>query len=73
MMDIDKLRNKIFTFDKKLATSGDLTKINDGSLKLATVIKNLKCVRGINEEFLPTFKFFQFKKSFIKDSSEDAD
>ena len=62
-MDAFELKNKIFTFDRKLAKSGDLIKINDDSIQLAAVIKNLKCMRGIDEEFLPTFKFFQFKKS----------
>ena len=27
------------------------------------VVRQLKCMQGISEEFLPTFRFFQFKKS----------
>ena len=66
-LDTFDLKTLIFTFDKKLASSKDLTKINDNDKNLDRTIRSLKCMRGIDEEFIPTFKFFQFKKSNIKD------
>ena len=32
------------------------------------IIKNLQCMKGINEEFIPKFKFFKINKSYIKSS-----
>ena len=62
------LNSKIFTFNKNLA-SNDLTKMNDEqSSALGNIIRTLNCMIGIEEDFIPTFKFFQFKKSFIRDS-----
>ena len=54
-----ELHSKIFTFQKTL-TSDDLTKMNSDKkqLNLDTIIKNLKCMRGIDEDFIPSFKFF---------------
>ena len=37
------------------------------------MLKNLKCMRGIDAEFMPTFKFFQFKKSNIRDCFSDEE
>jgi len=64
-----ELNSKIFTFEKKLA-SDDLTKMtgdNKNEMNLDNVIKSLSCMRNIDEEFIPSFKFFQFKKSYIRD------
>ena len=73
-MDIQKLKTMMFTFDRKLAISGDLTKVNDDTVKLNLLLRSLKCMRGIDDEFIPTFKFFQFKKSFIiRDSTVEND
>ena len=30
-------------------------------------------MRGIGDEFIPTFKFFQFKKSLIRDPTGEED
>ena len=65
-LSTEDLNSKIFTFDKKL-TSDDLTKMNDETKNLDQVIAGLKCMRGIDEEFIPKFKFFTFKKSLIRD------
>ena len=53
-----ELKTKMFTFDRKLAMSGDLTKINDSSFNMDSLLRKLKCMRGIDEEYIPTFKFF---------------
>jgi len=66
------MNSKIFTFDKKL-TSNDLTKMNEETKNLDAVIANLKCMRGIDEEYIPKFKFFTFKRSLIKDASGKKD
>jgi signal transduction histidine kinase len=68
-MPIYDLNQKIFTFNKRL-TGEDLTKIQGGDKEMANnldmVIKGLKCMRGIEEDYFQTFKFFQFKRSKIK-------
>ena len=47
--------------------------MNQESSNLDAIIKNLKCMRGIEAEYIPSFKFFQFKKSKIKDRRNDYD
>ena len=67
-----ELSNKIFTYDKKLQT-GDLTKINEvQNQKLEGIIKRLKCMKGIEDDFIPKFSFFQFKKCRVYDSSNQS-
>lgn len=61
-MTTKELSSKIFTFDKKLAGQ-DLTKMSEQNSNLDTIIKNLPSMRGIDEEYIPKFKFFQIKKS----------
>jgi hypothetical protein len=43
------------------------------SKNIDAIIKNLSCMRNIDEEFIPKFKFFQCKKSLIKTSEEESD
>ena len=57
-MDTAELQARIFTFDKKLAKSGDLTMINDKAFNLDGPLRKLRCMRGIDVEFIPRFKFF---------------
>jgi signal transduction histidine kinase len=66
------LNSKIFTFDKKL-TGQDLTKMSEESKNLDVVIKGLSCMRGIKDDFVPSFKFFQFKKALIRDRSTNQE
>ena len=63
-MNVSELNQKIFTFDKNL-TGKDLTKVIGPSVEILEIIKDLPSMMGINEEYLPKFKFFQFKKSMI--------
>ena len=69
-----ELKNKIFTFDFNMAQSGDTKKLNKEDLNtMKEIIKKLKCMRNNDEEYLPTFKFFQFKKSYIRDKSGEEE
>jgi hypothetical protein len=53
-----ELSNKIFTYDKRLL-SGDLSKINEvGNADLENIISKLKCMKGIEKEYIPKFSFF---------------
>ena len=36
---------------------------NGKGLKLENLIKNLKCMMGVNKSCVPKFKYVQFKKS----------
>lgn len=68
-LDTVELASKIFTFEKKIA-SKDITKMVDHtSYDIVKVIKNLQSMKDIDEEYVPKFKFFQIKKSKIKDIS----
>lgn len=64
------LNQMIFTFQRKM-TDEDMTKVADYNKNLDKVIKNVRCLKGIQEDYIPTFKFFQFKKSFVKDINSD--
>ena len=53
-----ELSNKIFTYDKRLL-SGDLSKINEvGNVDLEKIIASLKCMKGIEKDYIPRFSFF---------------
>jgi len=52
----------IFTFEKNLTK--DITKVNDKVGAIDEIIKDLACFQGV--EYIPTFRFFQIKKSIIK-------
>jgi hypothetical protein len=43
------------------------------SKNIDAIIKNLVCMRNIDEELIPKFKFFQVKKSAIKTSEDESD
>ena len=63
----ENLAGKIFTFQKNL-TLNDKTKMLTDTNNIDQIIKNLQCMKGINEEFIPKFKFFKINKSYIKSS-----
>ena len=67
------LSSRIFVYDKRF-TGKDLTKLQDNELNesIQQIIKNLKSMAGIEEEFIPKFKFIQFKKSYIKAKKGEA-
>jgi hypothetical protein len=53
-----QLSNKIFTYDRKLI-EGDLSKINDvRNADLEDIIANLRCMRGLERDYVPRFSFF---------------
>ena len=59
-LNTEEINRKIFTFSKRL-TSDDLTKMQNEVKKekeLSKIIMNLECMRGIDEESIPTFLFF---------------
>ena len=63
----------VFTFDKKATGKniGNDTVEKKSFLekKIFEIVKKLKSMANISEEFLPTFRFFQFKKSMSFGSS----
>ena len=40
------------------------------SKNIDQTIKNLSCMRGIDEEFIPKFKFFKINKSLVRGAGE---
>ena len=64
-MPAQDLAGKIFSFDYKLGQN-DLTRMIDPTKNIESIIRNLPCMRGIDEEFMPKFKFFKINKSKIK-------
>lgn len=71
LMDTSELKKKIFTFESKLS-GDDLTQMKDTNQvntdRIINIIRSLKCMRGIDDTNIPTFRFFQFKKSKLRDS-----
>lgn len=65
-----ELQGKIFTFSKNVCQG--ITKESE-ELNFHQFIKNLKCMRGIDEDNIPTFKFITFKVSYIKDKTSKDD
>lgn len=66
-MTTEELTTKVFTFEKKLVTK-DITMMNEAqnALTLDMIIKNLPSMKNIDDEYIPKFKFFQIKRSFVK-------
>jgi hypothetical protein len=59
-----ELSQKIFTINKRLSGK-DLTKMNikedkedDMMNDMYNLVKNLKCMKGVDAEFVPSYKFF---------------
>ena len=57
----NELEGRIFSFE---ATNSD--NIDKSELGLQKVIKNLTPMKGIEEKFIPTFRFFKVNKSMIE-------
>ena len=53
----------VFSFDRKATKESDRNINRDVAQKLKKVIRGLKSMNGIPDENLPSFKFFNFKKS----------
>ena len=68
LMSTMELSSKIFTFDKSLATK-DMTKMAEEGKQIELIVKGLPSMRGLDVEFVPKFKFIQFKKSEIKNNN----
>lgn len=64
-MPVSDLNQKVFTFEKKLAQN-DITKMVGHHKDIDVVIRGLQSMKGIDDEYVPKFKFFQIKKSEIK-------
>ena len=47
--------------------------MKEQGLDIGMIIKGLSCMKNIDEEFVPKFKFFQIKKSEIKTMGDDAE
>ena len=70
VMTTKELSGKIFTFDRKLATE-DMTKMSGEGKNIDKVVKGLPSMKGIDEEYIPKFKFIQFKISEMKNANGD--
>ena len=56
-LPLDMLNSMIFTFHRSLL-SDDVSKVITLETPVERLIEKLKCMRGVDEEFLPSFKFF---------------
>jgi len=57
-MTTQEMSSKVFSFEKNIFKN-DLTKdMQSVSKNIDHIIKNLSCMREIDPEFLPKFKFF---------------
>lgn len=64
-LNAKQLSSKIFTFYKQLA-SKDITKFNKPEFEcLKEVVKEIDCMKDIEYDFIPSFKFFTFRKTKI--------
>ena len=69
-MNVSDLATKVFTFEKKLSQK-DITKMKEEVKDIGAIIRNLPSMKGIDDEYIPKFKFFQIKKSMIKIQGEE--
>lgn len=69
LLDTKDLKSKIFTFDPKLGAE-DITKMEGEGKNIQNIVKGLPSMRGIDEDYIPQFKFIQFKKSEIKNADD---
>ena len=58
-MEEKDLQGKIFSFESNNNQSSN-------ELQLQKAIKNLACMKSIEEAFIPTFRFFKINKSLIE-------
>ena len=69
-LNVADLATKVFTFEKKLSQK-DITKMKEEVKDIGAIIKNLPSMKGIDDEYIPKFKFFQIKKSKLKISGDE--
>lgn len=76
-MSFQQLSSCVFTFDRKMTKNQiQIQDSKDRSVQeklILDVVRNLKCMQGISDEYLPTFRFFQFKKSTSFASSIESE
>ena len=71
-LNVEELSTKIFVFDPKF-NKENMANINEkGDVKIDKIIQNLRCMVGINQKYIPKFRFIQFKKSIIIDFDESG-
>ena len=58
------LSTKVFSFER--LRSRDIGKGLLGSKGIDQIIKNLPAMKGVDDEFIPKFRFFQVKISHVK-------
>ena len=59
-----ELNGKIFTFDP-IMQGRDVDK-NMNDLKLERIVMGLKCMKGVEPDTVPSFKFFKIQKSYVE-------
>ena len=72
-MPESEMQGKIFTFIPELAQETTKHEVNSTAKNLELIIRNLPCMKGIDEEFVPTFKYFKINKSKITFTNRYSD
>jgi hypothetical protein len=65
-MSTDQLSSKVFAFEKNMSQDT----VQKQAKNIEAVIRELPSMKGIDDEYLPKFKYFQIKKSFVKTASD---
>jgi len=69
-MTVMDLSTKVFSFEKIRAK--EIGKNLIGSKNIDQIIKGLPSMKGVDEEFVPKFRFFQIKLSTIKTNTNET-
>jgi len=62
---MDILVSKVFTFDRRLARRESNVGSGEDSLKFGAALRTIKIFQGVDDEYMPKFRYIQFKKSII--------
>ena len=56
-LNVEELSTKIFVFDPSFKKENMKNAHEKGAANIDKIIKNLRCMAGINQEYIPKFKF----------------
>ena len=69
-MTVMELSTKVFSFEK--LQGKDIGQLLVGSKGIDQIIKGLSSMKGVDEEYVPKFRFFQIKLSNIKTPTNES-